>query len=298
MQGLESGALTEEAALEAFEISAVHVSQVDVSLKTELIPSGFRGFDHFELLKKGQGELVIVGARPSMGKSALMFQIGAFVARTGNVLIYSLEMDRKSIIKRMVAAKCGKAIKHLSSISAQTYQAARKEIDALSLYIDDRGGLDIKTIQSTALDFHRRKPLSLIVVDYLGLVKAREMGNKNNELGEVTGGLKALAKAIGCPILTGSQLNRECERRGKDQRSGNFGDFRPILADLRDSGNIEQDADIVVFLSRQEVYDGTRPGTADIRIAKNRNGEVADFGMNFSGKITMFSDDSRQFEEV
>jgi replicative DNA helicase len=287
---LREGALSPEAALEAFESPAVFIKNIELQPAPEVIPSGFATFDRYQFLKKGRSELLILAARPSMGKSALAFQIGAYVARKGNVLIYSLEMDKEQILTRLVAGTSGKAIKNLGKTSGDIKEKARQTLDGLNLAIDDRSGLNISTIRSSSLAFHKRYPLDLIIVDYLGLVKSRELGNKNNEIGEVTGGLKALAKELKCPVMALSQLNRECEKRGKDARGGSLGDFRPILSDLRDSGNIEQDADVIAFLSRQEVYDGTRPGVADIRIAKNRNGEVGDFVLKFSGQQTRFYD--------
>lgn len=297
VSALQSNSISPEEAIDAFEIAAKHVKDIQVDLDVQITPSGFKSFDHYNLLKKNRSELIILGARPSMGKSALMFQIAANVAEAQNVLIYSLEMDKESIIRRMIAGRTGKAINRLAHHPGEVARA-RKAIDSLNLFIDDRGGLDINTIRSATLDFARRRPLGLVVVDYLGLVRSRDLGNRNNEIGDVTSGLKAMAKEVNCPVFVGSQLNRECERRGRSHTSGNYGDFRPMLSDLRDSGNIEQDADMILFLSRHEMYEpGERPGEADIRVAKNRNGEVGDFVLKFSGTQTRFWDSSA-FEEV
>jgi replicative DNA helicase len=271
-------------------VPATHIRDVTIETHVEIVSSGFRAFDKFQLLKKDRSELIIVGARPGMGKSALMFQIAANLARTSNVLIFSLEMDKESIVRRLLAKELGSNIKKLSDAPKQEVRAATARLHALNLHIDDRSGLSIATIATSAMAMHTKNPLSLVVVDYLQLMRSRDMGNRNNEIGEITAGLKALAKQLKIPIIVGSQLSRECEKRGKDKRSGNLGDFIPILSDLRDSGNIEQDADIICFLSREEVYNGNRPGVADFRIAKHRNGETGDFRLDFSKALTAFFD--------
>jgi replicative DNA helicase len=292
VSAIREGKLDPAQAVEAFESPAKHIREIQIGHDIEVMPSGFPSLDRFQLLKKGQCELIILGARPSMGKSALMFQLAAYVSIRSNVLIFSLEMNSESIRRRFTASYVGRSIKALKGVAPAAIAAANRHLDSLNLYIDDRAGLDVNTIRSAALALHKKRPLSLIVVDYLGLVRSpRELGNKNNEIGEVTSGLKALAKQVGCPVLVGSQLNRECEKRGKDARSGSHGDYRPILSDLRDSGHIEQDADMIVFLSRHEFYEeGERPGEADIRIAKNRNGEVGDMVLKFIGAQTKFFD--------
>ena len=170
-------------------------------------------------------------------------------------------------------------------VDEQELTKAKAKIDALKLYIDDRPRLDINTIRGSARFFHESTPISLVVVDYLQLVKTRDRHSRDQEVGEITAELKALATELRCPVLVGSQLNRKCEERGKT-----FGDYKPILSDLRESGNIEQDADIIAFLSRQAVYDGTRPGDADIGIAKNRNGSTGNYVFQFSGRLTKFFD--------
>jgi replicative DNA helicase len=131
--------------------------------------------------------------------------------------------------------------------------------------------------------------VALVVIDYLGRIRSQDRNSKNAEIAEVTAALCEMKRNLCVPILLGCQLNRSPDKRGKES-GDNFGDYRPILSDLRDSGSIEQDADIVMFLSRQEVYDGTRQGTADIRIAKNRNGEIGDFELRFTHEQAKFYD--------
>lgn len=287
---LRSGEISPEQAVEQYEMHATFMKDITFRGVAEVLPSGFRSFDKYKLFKKDRSELVILGARPSMGKTALMCQLAANVAERGsNVLVFSMEMDKEALLERLTAIYSRKPIGGYTDYNSVAMQATRGKIDALPMAIDDRAGLHVNSIISAAKSFHKRYPVGLVVVDYLGLVKSREIGNINSEIGEVTKGLKGLAKDLKCPVLVASQLNRECERRGKSKSSDN-GDFRPVLSDLRDSGHIEQDADVIVFLSRQEVYDGTRPGEADVRIAKNRNGEIGDFCLTWSGPQTRFYD--------
>jgi len=267
---------------------ATHISEINITdLKVKVQPSGFPSLDEFMFIKEGESELIVVGARPSVGKSSFMFQLAANVARDMNVLIYSLEMSKKSIVTRLMGLTMSRAISDLQKGTADEgeKQRAHAALSRLGLYIDDRPRLDISTIRNSANVFHRQKPVGLVVVDYLQLIKGVEKGTRDAEIGVITGELKALAKDIGCPVVVGAQLNRASENRGRDS-----GDYTPQLADLRESGNIEQDADQVVFLSRPEMYTGTRAGEADIVIAKNRNGKSGKVLMKFSAEMTKFYD--------
>lgn len=285
-KALREKTITPEQALEEFEVKSAHIRDVAIFEEPESLESGLKSFDTRKILKKGRGELVIIGARPGMGKSALMFQIASYVATKGTALIFSLEMDKELIKTRLIAQEARAPIKKLTEGRwDEKIKRAITDINSRALHIDDRGGVSISTILTAARDFHKRRPLDLVVVDYLGLIRSRDLGNRVQEIGDVTMGLKELSKELKCPVLVGSQLNRQCEQRGRSD-----GDYRPNLGDLRDSGNIEQDADVVVFISRQEIYDGERPGTADIRIAKHRNGSIGDFTVGYSSEITRFYD--------
>ncbi len=288
VQQLKNGALTPEEAIEQYEYPGKHISEVRIdNLKVDILDCGFETLNEHMVFKKGRGELIIFGARPSMGKSAFLFQVATHVAASGNVLIYSLEMDQEAIKGRMLAAQTGYSLKRIQrgEVHPSALDASNRELNKLHYYIDDRAALDVRTIRSSAISHHKRHPLSLVVVDYLGLVKSRERNSKTEEVGDVTSELKGLAKDLKCPVLVACQLNRECEKRGKLS-----GDYRPIMSDLRDSGNIEQDADVIMFLSRQEVYDKTRPKEADLGIAKSRNGETGWFVYTWLGASTRFVD--------
>jgi replicative DNA helicase len=292
LRGVREGTLTPQEAVDAFEIPAVHVKDVSTdNLVVDTLNCGFMSLDENMVFKRQRGELIIFGARPSMGKSAFLFQVAKHIAAKDNVLIYSLEMDRESIKARLMAMESGLSLSQIFKGKVkqpERIEAAKDRLNKLNYYIDDRSGLDVKTIVSSALSHHARHPLSLVLVDYLQLIKTRDRSSRNEEIGDVTAELKGLAKALKCPVLVASQLNRECERRGKM-----YGDYKPIMADLRDSGNIEQDADIVLFLSRQQVYDGSREAEADITIAKNRNGETGWFLFEWRGAACKFVDTGR-----
>lgn len=292
---VKTGKLDPESAVKAYENPAKHISEIPIdSLKVEVLESGFPTLDEAMVLKRGRGELVVLGARPSQGKSAFIFQLAAHVARNHNVLIYSLEMDAESIKARMLASQSGLGLQRIlrGEVPENKMRAANAELSKLKYFIDDESGLDIKTLKSRAKEFHKKNPCELIVVDYLQLIKSSNRASRNEEVGDVSLELKQLAKELKVPVLAAAQLNRKCVERGNALLSrGKEPDFRPELGDLRESGNTEQDADGVLFLSRHETYSpGYRQGEADIRIAKQRNGPTGDYVFKFLGGATRFLD--------
>lgn len=275
-------------AIEKFEYPARHISEIPIdNLQIDVLDCGFPTLNEFMVFKQNRGELVILGARPSQGKSAFAFQMASYMAKDTNVLIYSLEMDRESIKARLLAAQSSFSLKRIQKgeVSKALLNEANNKLNRLKYFIDDRSGLDIKTIVNSAKTHHKRYPVGLVIVDYIGLVKTRDRNSRNEEVGDVVGELKLLAKDLKCPVLAASQLNRQCELRGKET-----GDYRPVMADLKDSGSIEQDADIILFLNREEVYNGKRKGEADVIVAKNRNGETGQANFKFLGASTRFID--------
>lgn len=221
-------------------------------------------------------DLVILAGRPGSGKTTLAMNIAEHVAlidRKG-VLVFSMEMSRLQLLDRMVASvgkipfsllRSGKVFAH----DEHKPLPAVGRIKQAPLYIDDRGGLSIAQMRSTARRQHKKTPLSLIVVDYLQLARAKAE-NRVNEITVISQGLKALAKEIGVPVIALSQLSRKCEEQKR----------RPISSDLRDSGSIEQDADCIFLIYRDEVYNENTnlKGVAEIHCTKLRNGEP---GMDF-----------------
>jgi replicative DNA helicase len=246
------------------------------------------------------GELTILAARPSMGKSALAAGIGFKVAHGGvPVLFDSLEMTAESIGARLVsewAEVPGHRIRQgtVNSLDLDRYMAAGNARRDLPFYIDDSAGLSIATIRARARQAHRRHRIGLLIVDYLQLCSGsadRRDGNRVQEVSEITRGLKALAKELKIPVLALSQLSRAVEARS---------DRRPVLSDLRESGSIEQDADVVLFLFREEYYlersdrrgspdHIASMGRAELIIGKQRHGATGVVELRFDGALTRFS---------
>lgn len=265
-----------------------HIAEFNVNdLKVEIIPSGFPSLDAFKLLKKDANELIVVGGRPSMGKSAFMFQIAFQVSQHMPVHVFSLEMDVKQIRTRLIAGMLNKSVDYVMEgrITRVEETKLKSDLSNHHYFVDDRSGLSVYQICDAARTAAKLHNTKLIVVDYLQMMKPEKSYTKDDEIGKITKALKELAKELKCPVIVGSQLNRSNETRG-----GQTGDFRPMLADLRESGNIEQDSDMVLFVHREVRYTGERAGEADIIIAKNRNGKVGDVTMQFTESQTRFID--------
>lgn len=241
--------------------------------------------DRIQSLKPGN--LVVIAARPGMGKTALAMQIARHVAGDSTVLFLSQEMSENELTDRLVSS-IGKIpmekVLHggMSNEEDEKLGYAVQKLDAMKLFLDDKGGLTLMDVQSKARKIKRKHGLGLVVLDYLQLMSG-DGNNRNSEIEVISRGLKALAKDLGCPVIVLSQLSRKCEERNNK---------RPMLSDLRDSGAIEQDADIVLMLYREEEYDDDSPakGTAEILIRKNRQGKTGDVRLVFMGEIMTFAD--------
>ena len=261
-------------------------------LGTEAAVTGLAtGFLDFDAMTSGlhPGQLIVVAARPAMGKSALALNISEHVARAGTpVAFFSLEMGNKEQGIRMVASGSRLNTQRLFSgrISEDEWPRVVDAIGKLSdipLHFSESPYLTVMEMRSLARRLKRQHPnLGLIVVDYLQLMVAGgNEQNRANQIADISRGLKLLAKELGLPVIALAQLNRELEKRGNK---------RPVLSDLRDSGAIEQDADVVVFIYRDEVYDEASPrrGIAEIIIAKQRNGPVGTVQLAFRADNTRF----------
>jgi replicative DNA helicase len=258
------------------------------------VPSGFTDLDK---ITGGwqQGDLIILAGRPSMGKTALAMDFCRGAGKPGKdgqpgkrALFVTQEMDGKQLACRILAAESGVSMSkmRLKSCSPQELNrvvAVRTAVSELPIRVDDKTPLRVPEICSRVRREQARHGLDLVVIDYLTLLEPS--GNADNytrAVADMTRGLKLLAVDTGIPIVLLSQLNRECEKRH---------DKRPLLADLRDSGAIEQDADLVLFLYRDEVYndDTKEPGVAELQIAKHRNGPCTTIKLYFNGPTTSFS---------
>ncbi|OOZ38609.1 replicative DNA helicase [Solemya elarraichensis gill symbiont] len=234
------------------------------------------------------GELIIVAGRPSMGKTALAMNIAKRVAEKGKaVMVFSIEMPSTQLIQRLLSDVSTIPLRKIISAELDDddwtkFTAATSKIAGMPISVDDAGTANIQYIKFSARAQHEKTPLSLIMVDYLQLIEESGSENRANEVGKITRGLKALAKELNVPVIALSQLNR-----GLEQRSNK----RPIMSDLRDSGNIEQDADLILFTYRDEYYNPgnyASQGFAEIIIGKHRNGELGTAFLNFQGDYCRF----------
>lgn len=258
------------------------------------LPSGFATLDKRIPGWLHEGHLIIIAGRPAMGKSAFAQQIAEFVAaQRRTVILFTLEMSGYEITERSLSRRSGIPIPTLKTAEHLTDNYWRRVTDALTqfaplpLLIDD-ASFDIATLVSktrtavASLEEAELPSLGCIVVDYLQLVEAKA-ANRTLEVGVVTSALKRLAKELSVPIIALSQLNRGVENRT---------DKRPTLSDLRESGQIEQDADLVLFLYRDEYYnqDSLDKGKAEVITAKNRHGTTGKIELTFIGERVMFGD--------
>lgn len=261
---------------------------VDIKkLPIRVMDSGFPSLDdEYMILKEDEGELVIVGGRPSMGKSAWMFQVALHVSKTRPVHVFSLEMSQESIVRRLVSAMINKPITAIQRglIDERIVQEAVNSLQKYKYHIDDQTR-SLSQICDVARTRAKKYPTALIVIDYLQIIRGNKGHSRDAEVGEIAQELKALATDLKCPVLVGCQLNRQCEIRG-----GETGNYRPILSDLRESGIIEQAADAIVAIHRDYRYTKLRPDEADILILKSRNGPIGDTVMKFYAAQTKFED--------
>ena len=259
------------------------------------VASGFRDVDDLFHGFRG-GDLVILAARPGVGKTSFALNLATNAAKLGaTVAFLSLEMSASQLVQRIL---CAEARVSLANVRAgKVHDAdwaaivqASSELSNLNIYIDDTPALSILELRAKARRELRDAEKGLIVVDYLQLMqppKARADGNRAVEVGEISRGLKVLAKEMDMPVIALSQLSRAVEMRGKK---------RPMLSDLRESGSIEQDADIVAFIDRSmdeaEAESEDRPdlGTAQLIVAKHRNGPTRDIPLAFNAEYTRFMD--------
>lgn len=296
-KALKEGTITPEKAIqEAFPSPFTKISDISLELlKIHPLPTGFRILDRHLVLKQGRPELVVVGAGTSHGKSAFMLQVAAEISKSHPVFVFSLEMDERDIKARLLADKLSQPLDQIMEgrIPLSRLTGADDEFKKMNLHLCTNGRREIQYIQSSSYDLAKQEGRpGLIVVDYLQLMRGPVKGTRTAEIAEILCGLKSLAKEMGCPVLIGSQLNRSCERRGKQlEMETGQADYTPMKSDLMDSGSIEHDADVIMFLSRHYVYDQeTRPNSADFIIAKNRNGKIGKWVLDFCGTTCSFKE--------
>lgn len=251
------------------------------------ISTGFTDLDKKMMGGIRGGELIVVAARPKMGKSAFAFNVATFVAREHSVLVLSMEMPRNQIHDRNIASigeiDLPRVIdpRRLTQADWDRLTPAIHHIELLNLHIDDQGALRLMDVRAKARAVKRRAGLDLLVIDYLQLMEG-DGDNRNAQIEGITRGLKALAKELDIGILLLSQLNRSLEQRPNK---------RPMPSDLRDSGAIEQDCDVALFLYRDEVYNEHTQdkGICEVNVGLIRQGEPGTIGLRYVGRQTKFT---------
>lgn len=286
------------ASIESGDVSHTHVSEIvggvcdeilrRVDKKSEVtgISTGLLDLDR-KLAGLQNNDLIILAARPSMGKTALSMGIAYKAALSGvPTLFFSLEMSKKQLVERLVSSEASVPFQNirtgfLTDADMSRMSQAKTNISMSHLYIDETPSLTVREIRRRARACRSKEGLGLIVIDYLQFIQHAKMESMNASVGDTTRSLKNLAKELCVPVLCLSQLNRSLESRP---------DKKPVMSDLRESGNIEQDADVIMFIYRDEFYKKDSPdkGIAEILVRKQRNGPTGDVRAAFQGEYVRF----------
>ena len=258
------------------------------------VPTGFRELDDLTAGLQAS-DLIIIAGRPSMGKTSLVLSIAehAAIRAEMSVGIFSLEMSKSQLVLRMLSSQA-----HLDSHALRTGQLTEKDwrslcdgadrLERAKIFIDDSGALTVQQMRGKARRLMAEQGLDLLIIDYLQLMQGRnDSESRQQEISDIGRALKALAEELDIPVVALSQLSRAVESRT---------DKRPVLSDLRESGAIEQDADVVMFIYRDEVYnpDTEEKGIADILVRKHRNGPTGDRQLYFQDRYAKFADLERR----
>lgn len=264
------------------------------------ISTGFRDLD-YRTAGLQPSDLILIAARPSMGKTAFALNIAEFVAMNNHIptAIFSLEMSKVQLAKRLISMNSKVDSQHIRTGTLEDDEWAKITESSIilgesSLVIDDTPGISINELRTKCRKLKMERGLGLIMIDYLQLMSGNS-GSKNisrqQEISDISRSLKALAREVNCPVIALSQLSREVEKRE---------DKRPILSDLRESGAIEQDADVVMFLYRDEYYNkdaSTSKGVTEVIIGKQRNGPTCTVNLKWLGQYTKFANLEQKYKE-
>ncbi len=261
------------------------------------VPTGYIDLDRL-LGGLQRSDLILIAARPSVGKTSLCLSIAQHAARFGqHVAIFSLEMSGEQVVQRMVAAETGidaqrLRLGDLHEDEWPLFVQATGRLADLPVFLDDTPSISVLQLRTKARRLHAEHRIDLLVVDYLQLMTGDTRSeNRVQEVSYISRSLKGLARELDVPVVAASQLSRAVEQRA---------DKRPILADLRASGSLEQDADVVMFIYRDELYnpDTERPHIADILVAKHRNGPTGTMQLFFRERLAQFLDAETRQEPV
>jgi len=266
--------------------------------RKDLVTGVPTGFSELDKMTSGfqSSDLIIIAGRPSMGKTAFALNVALNAVKEGRenvqpVAIFSLEMSKEQLVSRMLCSEARVDASRLRGgyLADSDWPKLTRAAGVLSeapLYIDDTPAISVLEMRAKSRRLKADKGLGMIVVDYLQLMRGRDgMKSREQEISEISRSLKALAKELDLPVIALSQLSRAVEQRG--------GDKRPMLSDLRESGSIEQDADIVMFVFREEFYkrdDDDLKGLAEIIIGKQRNGPIGTAKLAWLSEYTRFED--------
>jgi len=259
------------------------------------VPTSYTDLDRL-LGGLNKSDLIIIAARPGMGKTALQLAIGQAAARRygKRVAIFSMEMSAEQLVQRMIAAETRIDSQRLRRGDLEEHEwpifyEAVGRLSETQIFIDDTPSISPLQLRTKSRRLYSEVGIDLIMVDYLQLMQTeRPYGNRVQEISEISRALKGLARELDIPVIANSQLSRAVEQRN---------DKRPMLSDLRDSGSIEQDADVVMFIYRDDYYnhdDSERPNIAEINIAKHRNGPTAVIDLFWQGQLATFRNLQRQ----
>ncbi len=275
-------------------VSSVYKHIEEVANRKSLITGVETGFAELDKMTAGlhPSDLIIVAARPGLGKTSLCLNIAQFVAlkKRQSVGVFSLEMSKEQLVKRLLCAEAEVDSHKVNTgfLNKEDWIKLGRAAGLLSqskMFIDDTAGMSITEMRAKARRLSLEHGLDLLIVDYLQLMSgsSQRIENRTQEISQISRGLKALAKEINVPVLAISQLNRAIEARR--------GDHRPQLSDLRESGSIEQDADIVMFIYREDALNPTEEnsGVAEIIVGKARNGPTGSFQLAFLKQFTKFA---------
>lgn len=265
------------------------------TVNKNLIRTGFKNIDS-KIKGFKPGDLIVVAGRPGMGKTTWALNIATNnIFKDKNVLVFSLEMTNEQLVKKIISAESGISMDALISGEMtqkewMKFHETKQKLGNTGLYVYDKSPITIETLINKTKAIQSIIDVDLIVVDYLQLLMTTNKAPSNSDsrtasMTYISNLLKGLAKEISCPLISLSQLNRGVEART---------DKRPVLSDLRDSGSIEQDADMVIMLYRQEYYDSLDTGLAEVIIRKNRLGETGEFELGFEGHRSRFVDPEEQ----
>ena len=251
------------------------------------VPTGFAKLDRM-LSGWQEGDLILIGGRPSMGKSAFAQNVAWHAAYRCNVpvLIFSVEMSARLITTRILSAVSGIPLHAIRSDGVRStdwgkFTMAADKVYKTPIVIDDTPGISLDLLQARCRQAYAQHQIKLVIIDYLQLIAYKgSFANRNEQVTEIGKGCKALARSLNVPVIALSQLSRKCEERT---------DKRPLLSDLRDSGSLEQDADVVMFVYRDGYYTKSDNPETELIISKHRNGPVGTVKLNFDGARMLFS---------